>query len=497
MKKRILSMVMAIVMAVSLIVIPDIGFVTETSANGQRLVDEALSHIGKGRSAFGFTDAWCGRFITYCANQTGLSEHFPPAGTMAGVQNAYNWFNSRGLYTAVSNTSFTPQAGDIVFMDSIGGFSHVGIVVSTTGTQVNVVHGNWGDRVSRDNFPRNGTRANGGAILGFARPAYSPPRPTSTLSVTAGNSATSTTFSWNSISGQTHTNISISQQGTVIHTQWAETGTSWNTILPAGAYEAHVVTVFADESYVVSNVVRFNIASAPTLNVTAGNSATNTTFSWNNISGQTHTNISISRQGTEIHTQWAETGTSWNMILPAGTYEAHVVTVFADESYVVSNVVRFTVASAPQATTATPPVTTQPLTTTTTSPITTTPPTTTTAPPTTTTPPNGTTTPPDTTTTPPTTTSSITTTTSETTTTTPDTTTPPPVTTEPPPMPPFTPAIAEGNPAIGDALEILMFLAGLPNTVNVSGGTPPTINDVLEILLYLAGLPSVFDKRDL
>ena len=64
-----------------------------------------------------------------------------------------------------------------------------------------------------------------------------------------------------------------------------------------------------------------------------------------------------------------------------------------------------------------------------------------------------------------------------------------------PPMPPFTPAIAAGNPDIGDALEILMFLAGLPNTVNVSGGTPPTINDVLEVLMKLAGLPSVFDKK--
>jgi murein DD-endopeptidase MepM/ murein hydrolase activator NlpD len=106
-----------------------------------------------------------------------------------------------------------------------------------------------------------------------------------------------------------------------------------------------------------------------------------------------------------------------------------------------------------------------------------------------------TTAPPTTTTTPPTTTSSITTTTSETTTITPDTTTPPPVTTEEPPMPPFTPSIAEGNPTIGDALEILKYLAGLPNDVNTAGSRNPTIGDVLEVLKKLAGLPSVFEKR--
>jgi hypothetical protein len=80
------------------------------------------------------------------------------------------------------------------------------------------------------------------------------------------------------------------------------------------------------------------------------------------------------------------------------------------------------------------------------------------------------------------------------------TTTPPTTTTLPtmPPggkMPPFTPAIAEGKPTIGDALEILKFLAGLPNSINTAGGQKPTIGDALEVLKKLAGLPSVFDNR--
>jgi hypothetical protein len=60
-------------------------------------------------------------------------------------------------------------------------------------------------------------------------------------------------------------------------------------------------------------------------------------------------------------------------------------------------------------------------------------------------------------------------------------------------MPPFTPAIAEGNPTIGDALEVLKYLAGLPNEVN-NGVVSPTIGDALEVLKFLAKLPSVFDN---
>jgi hypothetical protein len=58
-----------------------------------------------------------------------------------------------------------------------------------------------------------------------------------------------------------------------------------------------------------------------------------------------------------------------------------------------------------------------------------------------------------------------------------------------------------GDPTIGDALEILKFLAKLPNAVTtnqctrssatITGGTDPTIGDALEILKFLAKLPSM------
>jgi hypothetical protein len=49
----------------------------------------------------------------------------------------------------------------------------------------------------------------------------------------------------------------------------------------------------------------------------------------------------------------------------------------------------------------------------------------------------------------------------------------------------------DGSITINDALEILKYLAGLENVVEID---EPTIDDALEILKYLAGLPSAFSE---
>ncbi|MCL1866509.1 MAG: hypothetical protein FWF82_03790 [Oscillospiraceae bacterium] len=56
----------------------------------------------------------------------------------------------------------------------------------------------------------------------------------------------------------------------------------------------------------------------------------------------------------------------------------------------------------------------------------------------------------------------------------------------------FTQNIDDGNPTISDALEIMKFLAGLPNEIKVEDGNKPTINDAIEVLKFLARLPSVY-----
>jgi hypothetical protein len=82
-------------------------------------------------------------------------------------------------------------------------------------------------------------------------------------------------------------------------------------------------------------------------------------------------------------------------------------------------------------------------------------------------------------------------------------TTPPDVTTQPP----LKPGDVDGNGylTIIDALEILMFLAGLDSVLDqpagynaaraVTGGVTPSISDALEILMWLAGMNSALDAH--
>jgi hypothetical protein len=93
----------------------------------------------------------------------------------------------------------------------------------------------------------------------------------------------------------------------------------------------------------------------------------------------------------------------------------------------------------------------------------------------------------------------------------PTTTTQPPTTTEPPTTTPLTSPTrpkgdvnGDGAVTITDALEILMYLAGMPSELDkpanfeaarmITGGEKPAITDALEILMYLAGLPSNINK---
>jgi beta-glucanase (GH16 family) len=82
----------------------------------------------------------------------------------------------------------------------------------------------------------------------------------------------------------------------------------------------------------------------------------------------------------------------------------------------------------------------------------------------------------------------------------------PPTTSTEPPVVTRIPGDVDGNGVvtITDALEILMYLAGMDSALNdldnfnaaraITGGEKPTISDALEILMYLAGMESVIGK---
>ena len=78
---------------------------------------------------------WCAMFVSWCANQAGISTNIIPCTN--SVQTGINTFTSWGRYHAAG--SYTPVAGDIFFM---GVLSHTGLVYAQSGNTVLVIDGN-------------------------------------------------------------------------------------------------------------------------------------------------------------------------------------------------------------------------------------------------------------------------------------------------------------------------------------------------------------------
>ena len=87
------------------------------------------------------------------------------------------------------------------------------------------------------------------------------------------------------------------------------------------------------------------VMQAPKLSVSPGNSTTKTTFTWNNVYGETGYHVKIWKgtlwEGDAYHVEW-DTSSGYGIQLPTGTYQAYVdVSNFFETK--MSNVVTFTV----------------------------------------------------------------------------------------------------------------------------------------------------------
>ena len=85
--------------------------------------------------------AWCAMYVSWCANQAGVSTSIIPK--YASVSIGMQWFQERGLFQYKED--YTPKAGDILFMKS-NGASHTGIILYCDGTTVYTVEGNTSDQ---------------------------------------------------------------------------------------------------------------------------------------------------------------------------------------------------------------------------------------------------------------------------------------------------------------------------------------------------------------
>lgn len=95
---------------------------------------------------YGLQDMWCAMFVSWCANQAGVSTSVIPK--TASTVTALNYFIKQGTAhtrASIAAGNYTPQAGDIIFFKSGRNSAitnHIGIVTSYSGTTINTIEGN-------------------------------------------------------------------------------------------------------------------------------------------------------------------------------------------------------------------------------------------------------------------------------------------------------------------------------------------------------------------
>ena len=152
------------------------------------IVDVAIGEIGyaeqgSNRTKYGALygmngAAWCHMFVSWCANQAGVSTSIVPktASTSVGM----DWFKQKGLFRYKGK--YTPKRGDIVYFKT--GRSHVGIVEKVNGNTLHTVEGNSSDKVARRTYPL--THA---TITGYGVPNYDNLNDSTGSSGSSGNAA--------------------------------------------------------------------------------------------------------------------------------------------------------------------------------------------------------------------------------------------------------------------------------------------------------------------
>ena len=123
----------------------------------------------------GYNYPWCAAFVSWCANQAGISTDIIPKHSSCTI--GMNWFKDRGLWEdgAYYGGSYTPKAGDIVYYSdnyNQNVSSHVGIVTGLNGNYLTVIEGNTdGNRVTE--YTKNSKRTlSNGYVLGYGTPEY-------------------------------------------------------------------------------------------------------------------------------------------------------------------------------------------------------------------------------------------------------------------------------------------------------------------------------------
>lgn len=117
---------------------------TSSTGSGRSLVAEAEAHLGEGNFT-ALHAAWCARAVSEWLKAIGRK---PLNSDMASAALVYG------------PLELHPNVGDLVVIATRRGrYGHVGIVVADLGSEVEIISGNWGNRVSRAKVSRRSVTA--------------------------------------------------------------------------------------------------------------------------------------------------------------------------------------------------------------------------------------------------------------------------------------------------------------------------------------------------
>ena len=118
--------------------------------------------------------SWCAMFVSWCANQAGISFSIIPKHASCDI--GMNWFKNNGRwgwgkYWANNKgyTTYTPKAGDIVYFGNgnLNDSTHVGIVYKVDSSYVYTIEGNTSGKCAYKSYVHNSSY-----IYGYGIPNY-------------------------------------------------------------------------------------------------------------------------------------------------------------------------------------------------------------------------------------------------------------------------------------------------------------------------------------
>ena len=120
-------------------------------------------------AGFSMSVAWCAIFVTAIARLVGAPTSLIP--TFASCDAGVKWFKNKGRYEKAKyyGGTYTPKRGDVIFYSSKhtqADSTHVGYVVSVSGSTIKAIEGNKNDAVGYRNI-----NVSNKYIIGYGRVA--------------------------------------------------------------------------------------------------------------------------------------------------------------------------------------------------------------------------------------------------------------------------------------------------------------------------------------